>query len=177
MEQIRLAFRQQPDRLFPVNGLLQDHFVDLELAGFLVRLRLFAHVSRAALEHPLGAQGTLAHRLLAGEINLGLRFRGLSGFANLLAGLRLAGLELKLHVTILGDQEGLERPALLGDELLQQIGLAGLQQLQHLLALDGPLQDDLARSKSAGAVGPGSLLAHVVHRGVEDARAAFRALA
>ncbi len=39
-------------------------------------------------------------------------------------------------------QECRKRPPFLGNEAVQQIGPARGQKLQHLLALDGALQDD-----------------------------------
>ena len=177
LQQVGLAVRQQPRHLLPVDGLLQDHLADLEFAWLLVRLRALANVSLAAFENPLAALGAFAQRLLPGEINLWLRRRRLAVLGGRFLRLRLARLEFKAHAPVLDHQERLEGPALLGDELLQQIRLAGGEQLLHLLALNGPLQDDFARPEIARAIGPDRLLTGVSHRRIEYALAALRAFA
>ena len=56
---------------------------------------------------------------------------------------------------------------------MQEIGLAGGEQLLHLLGLDRALQDDLARAKIAAAVGTGRFLADISHAVAEYAATAF----
>jgi hypothetical protein len=64
-------------------------------------------------------------------------------------------------------------PRARGDEL-QQIGLAGGEQLLHLLALDRALQDHPAGAKIAGLACADGFFAHVGRGQGEHARAAFR---
>ena len=75
-------------------------------------------------------------------------------------------------------QAGLElAPRLVGDEALEQVGLAGGEQLGHLLARDRLLQDDLAALEVAGDVGADRVLADVVGAELVDVALRLRALA
>jgi len=73
-QQIRLLSFEQLNRLFAFDGLLQNGFADLEFARLLVALALFANITVPGLEHFSGAFRAFTQRLLAGEINLRLRF-------------------------------------------------------------------------------------------------------
>ena len=66
---------------------------------------------------------------------------------------RVLGLELEAHAAVFLPREirG-ERPAGACRHELEEIRLAALQQLLHLLALDRPLQDGAARPEVAGRV-------------------------
>mmetsp|Transcript_3271 Transcript_3271/g.11449 ORF Transcript_3271/g.11449 Transcript_3271/m.11449 type:complete len:1068 (-) Transcript_3271:367-3570(-) len=105
---------------------------------------------------------------LLGRRRLGCRlaYRLACRFARHLAR-RLArpGLELEHDLAFLAviGQEGLELAArLVGDEVLQQVGLALGQQLVHLGRLDGLGQDDLAGLEVAGELLAHRVLADVV---------------
>src|SRR6476469_4400917 len=87
--------------------------------------------------------------------------RRAGGAARALAPRRL-GLELESDLAVrLLDEIGGERSARARRDELQQIGLARLQQLRHLRAVDDALQDRSARAEVATPALADGTLAHV----------------
>src|SRR5436190_11334565 len=148
LQQIRLALGQQLGHLLAFDGPLQNGFARLEFARLFVRLRLLAEVIRLALEHPAAAAGTFADRLLAGEIELGLRL-----LLCVVSGLSLALLELEPDLAVLAEHEKrLEGAAVaFRDEFIQQIGPAAGQQLLNLRGGKRLLKDDRSHPEIAFA--------------------------
>src|SRR6185295_18748768 len=106
-------------------------------------LRVLADVIGRSLEDASAALGTFAERFLAREVELHGRLLRLAVFGGGALGSRRTRLELETNLAVLADrQERLEcAPVFLRDKLCQQIGLAGREQLDHLCALDGLLQN------------------------------------
>src|SRR6266446_1382031 len=93
-------------------------------------------------------------------------------------GLRRAGRKLETHLAVgAANQERRERPALSGNEPMQEIGPSRGKQLLYLLGLDGPLQDDAPRAEVAASRRAHAVLAGVGDRLLEYAAAALRAKA
>ena len=88
---------------------------------------------------------------------------------------RFLGLELEtdLAVRLLDEVRG-EGPARPGRHELQQVGLSRLEQLRHLRAIDGSLQDHPAGTEVARATFAHGSLAYVRIGRLEHAIAAFR---
>ena len=174
---VRLPGRQQLHRLLARDGLLQDHLAGLELARAPLGLALLAEIIVWPLEHASAAQRTLAHRFLAGEIELHRRL--LRRFRRAaLAGLLLTRRKLEAHLAIfLHHEKRGERPALLRHELRQQVGLFISQQLADLRWLDGELENDFAGAEVARLGRAGGLFADVAHAVLKHASATFGARA
>src|SRR5437899_2439196 len=104
---------------------------------------MLANVTGISLENLSTAHWAVAERLFACEINFRDRLLGFSFFLRF----RLALLEFEADVfLVVQNQERFERSALAGNKPLKQIRFAGREQFLHLLAFDGSLQDDFARS-------------------------------
>src|SRR5216683_2699194 len=87
-----------------------------------------------------------------------------------------AGRKLETHLAVgAANQERRERPALSGNEPMQEIGPSRGKQLLYLLGLDGPLQDDAPRAEVAASRRADAVLAGVGDRLLEYAAAALRA--
>src|SRR5207249_3678009 len=117
--------------LFAVDWLLENQLAGSEFARLGGGLAVLAKVLLVALKNAPAAFGTFAQRLLAGEINFrGRRLRfGIFGRAPF-AGFGGARLEFETDfATFAHDQISRKRPALLRDELGQQIGPASGEQL------------------------------------------------
>src|SRR5581483_1334204 len=122
-------------------------------------------------------RGLRARRLCTGCLRPGGRGR-LLGRRLGLRRLASAGSELESHVAVgAAHQECGERTALARDEPVQQVGLAGREQLLDLLALDRALQDDAPGAEIATPLGADAVLARVRHRLLEHPAAALRARA
>src|SRR5262249_14260087 len=83
-------------------------------------------------------------------------------------------LEADLAVGLPHEVSG-ERPAGASRNELQQVGLAGGEELLHLLAFDRALENDAPRAEVASLSGSDRALAHVSGRHLEHPSAAFRA--
>src|SRR5712691_4174741 len=91
-------------------------------------------------------------------------------------GLRRAGRKLETHLAVgAANQERRERPALSGNEPMQEIGPSGGKQLLYLLGFDRPLQDDAPRAEVAASRRADAVLADVGERLLEYSAAALRA--
>src|SRR5690606_26462613 len=93
--------------------------------------------------------------------------------------LRRARFEREAHLAI-GPEHQIRLELAAGarrDEVGEQVGAALGEQLAHLRGRDLLLQDDLAAAEIAALPGTDRVLADVVHPVLEDAAAAFRALA
>src|ERR1043166_2234900 len=90
-----------------------------------------------------------------------------------------AGCELELHLPFffVVNEEGGERTSFFGNEFVQEVRLAGLEELDDLRRFDLALQNNFAGAEVAGLVRAGRLLADVLHAVLEDAVAAFRTFA
>ena len=91
-------------------------------------------------------------------------------------GLRRAGRKLETHLAVgAANQERRERPALSGNEPMQEIGPSRGKQLLYLLGFDGPLQDDAPRAEVAASRRADAVFAGVGDRLLEYSSAALRA--
>src|SRR5437867_7108647 len=89
---------------------------------------------------------------------------------------RRAGRKLETHLAVgTAYQERRERPALSGNEPVQEIGPSRGKQLLYLLGLDGPLQNDAPRAEVAASRRADAVLADVGARLLEYSAAALRA--
>ena len=87
-------------------------------------------------------------------------------------------LELEFDFILFADDEvSGKRPALLGNELGQQIRLARRKQLLHLRSIHRLLQNDGAGTKVAGAIRADGLFTDITRTVLKDLRAAFGAFA
>ena len=169
LEQVGLAGLEQLLQLLHVNRAARLDFLHLERAALDVALRVLAQIQVGALEHFAFALGTHAQGFLAGEINF--RHRAF----HLLGELPHARREVEADLAVLVDEERLELAVrLVRHEAFEQFGLALGEQLHHLRALDGLLENDRARLEVAGLGRPRRLLADVIHPVLEDASLAFR---
>src|SRR5713101_2439859 len=132
---------------------------------------MLANVTDISFENLSTAHWTFANWLLACEINFdGWLFR----FSfSLRFWIPLLEFDADAFLFV-QHQKRFERPALAGNETLEQICFASREQFLHLFALDRPLQDHFARPEIARLVRPNRIFAEIAHSGFENTSAAFR---
>src|SRR4051812_8112420 len=83
--------------------------------------------------------------------------------------------EFELGFSVFENEKCGERPVLLGNEFMQQVGLAGGQKFDHLFARHVALQNDFAGTEIARFVRPDRFFANVGHASIVNVSPAFRA--
>lgn len=116
---------------------MQNHLARPELAGLLICLRPLAAVVLFGFEDLATASGAASNRFLTSEISPRRRRSFLVGLLQgcfRFGALSLRWFEFESDLLILAqDKVGLEWSAFSGDELLQQVRTACLQEFGHLI--------------------------------------------